>query len=166
MMRTRYRQPCYQLGPPAMGAIHHMKEPMFARKLCQFIHYCRRMSTCIRDFNRSVQVFNVICEKAYLKVNKRRMAAPKSLLLTICLGTSEYKDTSASIQHGLHEQVKLAFRKSVHVICMYTNVSETMSGSDYSGKGGAMKKGIEVQQHEPLAFLGGPFASTQKHWSI
>lgn len=71
----------YRLGSKNIEAFRAMEDPISGAKLCQFIHYSRRMSTSFSDFHRRMQHLDNNLEKAYIKTRKRRKKSVRIISL-------------------------------------------------------------------------------------
>lgn len=62
----------YRMDPQNIEAIRNRSFQITADELCQFIHCCRWMSTCIPDFHRKSEPLMSILEAAYKLAGKRK----------------------------------------------------------------------------------------------
>lgn len=61
----------YQMGPRNIEFIRNMNFPVTADELCQFLQYCRQISSCIPDLQCMSQPLSGISEAAYAHAGKR-----------------------------------------------------------------------------------------------
>lgn len=120
----------HQLDPSSMKAIRQMGAPIITSRLCQFIHCCRLMSTCIPDFHWKVQPLNDQLENAYFKAVKHKKSALKSIMLHKLSWSADHKKVLAATPDSSGESVKFSFPNQDHVICVYRCIRITVGICD------------------------------------
>lgn len=80
--------------------------------------------------------------------------------------SSEHVQAYEDLKTQLREAVKLAHWITEKPICIYTDASDAPWAAVVTQCDPAsLKLPMEKQMHEPLAFLGSAFNTTQQHWS-
>lgn len=143
-----------------------MEDRINAAELCQFMHCCRGMSTSIPDIHKQMHPLDNILEHAYKQAPQKKKAAPRNIPPQKLSWGTEHEKAFPSVQDSLRSAVKMGFPKPDHVLCVYTDASKHLWASVVTRTEEVeLGNTIEEKRHEPLAFIGGKFNTSQKNWT-
>eukprot|EP00171_Calliarthron_tuberculosum_P001128 IDg1128t1 len=126
------------MDPANIAALKDLSIPETAGELSQFVFCMRWMSGCIPQFTQRASLLTDLLEKAFKN--------PES---------------------GRKDAVNLAFPDKEKRICVFTDASEQYwSAVVTQCYPSDLKKPLELQKHEPLAFLGAKFKNAKVHWTM
>lgn len=124
-----------------------------------------QMEECVYPrLSQKMQTLDIVLEKAYAQSGKRKKSVLKRIPLHKLFWGTKHKHALASIQESLISAVKMALANPEKVAYVYTDASEQLWAAIVTQtKEEHLRKPIEQQRHEPLAFLG---VSTMEHNEI
>ena len=125
------------------------------------------MSLSIPNFAERTAPLNEFLEEAYAQSGRRTKRSIRSMELRNLSWGKVHEKIFFELQDTLRNAICLSYPKEDHVICVYTDASNLYwSGVVTQIKQYSLKKPIERQCHEPLAFLGAAFRGAQLKWSM
>lgn len=154
------------MDPSKAEALRVMELPRSADELCQFVNCCRWVQLTIPNFHALALPLNDILERAYKKSRSRTKRSIQRILVSDLGWDDSHTAAFRSLQDALLQSVKLSFPKPGRSIYMYTDASQRYwSGVITQCDPAELDKPFDCQVHEPLAFVGAAFSSTQSNWS-
>lgn len=155
-----------QCDPRRLSALPNGHEPTNVVELSQFVNCLQWMANFILSFSRRVAPLNRCLEKAYELSGKRTTKYVRDLSLQKLGWSARHSNAFTSLTLQLEEAVKLAHRDSKQAVCVYTDASEEHWASVVTQcNPHDLRNPLNMQIHQPLAFLGGSFNSTQRNWT-
>lgn len=155
-----------QLHPANYEGLVDAEIPRNGAELSQYVHCANWMSSVIPRFAERVAPLREILEKAYTRSGRRTTASVAKVQLAAIGWTDTHKHAFRDIQEQLKNAVKTAHRNQEMTLCLYTDASDNhWAGVVTQCEPHELRKTIDMQSHEPLAFLGGSFTGAQEHWS-
>ena len=154
------------MDPSRIDCLKDLTMPETAGELCQYVHCCRWMATAISAFIVRIAPLVDILEQAY-KVSGKRT---KNSILNMPLGKlswgKAHVDAFRSMQTSIQNSTKLSYPKKEKVLCLFTDASDRF-WSGVVTQTDEVQLSLEVgeQKHEPLAFVGKMFNTTEQRWS-
>ena len=155
-----------QCDPRRVDALKNGHEPVTAAELSQFVNCLQWMSNFIPDFSRRVASLRAVLEKAYSVSGKRTTASIKGIRLSNLDWNNEHVSAFQDLTEQLREAVKLAHRRQDMILCVYTDASDAHWAAVVTQcDPEQLSLPVTEQSHQPLAFLGSAFNSTQRNWT-
>lgn len=140
--------------------------PETAGELCQYVHCLQWMSLAIPDYTARVAPLRAVIEEAYSVSGKRSRRSVKNIPLSSLSWGPTCIPAFHDLQDQLRQSVKLSHRKEGYALCLYTDASEEhRAGVVTQCAAAELNKSTEMQNHEPLAFVGSSFKGAQANWS-
>lgn len=113
----------FKLDPRRIEGLKDTDVPRFAGELCEFVHCCRWMSSCIPNFSERISTLNAVLENAYQVSKRRTKRSVKNLRLAALGWTEDHTICYRSIQDSLREAVQLSYPKNNLTTCIFTDAS-------------------------------------------
>lgn len=152
--------------PRNFEVITSMKQPRTGAELQQFLCATNWMRPSLPDYSRLIHPLHELMESIYTAAGKRTKKAATKFNLDDQWGV-EHTHCFNAIQNQLAASTKLAFPKSTHALCLFTDASDTHWAAVLTQVPQLKdQKHITEQAREPLAFLSGSFNGASSNWSI
>ena len=155
-----------QYHPRHFESLLAMNKPTTAAELQQLLCATNWMRSSIPSYAETIAPLHILMEKAYSKAGKRTKHAVRKISLANEWGAN-HDAAFASIKSQLAAKVKLAHPKPDHIMCLFTDASDTHWAAILTQfPSTERRQPIEDQKHEPLCFLSGAFKGSSANWSV
>lgn len=154
------------MDPLRKSALQELDLPQTAGELSQFVNCLRWMSNSIPQFAERSAPLTDVLEEAYTRSGRRTRKSIQSMLLRTLSWGDKHVSAFRSLQDSIRNAVLMSFPKRDKRLCLYTDASDRHWSAVVTQVDPAeLRKPVEKQQHEPLAFLGAAFKGAELNWS-
>lgn len=155
-----------RLDPSRLTGLIDCSPPQTAAELCEYVHCLTWMSLSIPDFCERVAPLRDLLEEAHrLSGSRTKRSIQRYTVISLCWG-SVHEAAFNDLQGHLRSAVKLAHRKPLYELCVFTDASDRYwAGVATQCENGELDKLVPEQKHEPLAFLSGQFSGPELAWT-
>ena len=153
--------------PTRIQGLVNLQSPQTAGDLQQFLCAVNWMRASIPSYNELVRVLSDLVEDCMQKCGSRKKTKLSKVGLRENGWNDKHEEALKKVQDALIAMIPLAHPRDDADVCVFTDASQDYWGSVITQvKPGELKKTLQEQQHEPLAFLSGAFKGSSQRWAI